>query len=599
MNNGPARSEADLLAFISSVMDDELKCARKVAERTLCAIPFIQPWTFESTPASSESQPEHYLRKVKESDLVIWLVGSKTTKPVVDEITTSINAGIRLLIFRLPSTARDEKTQSLIEQVRVSGYAKWRDVENVGALADHIERAVHDEVVRVFRDPAPLLRLEKLKEMKRLSVSRCKRMWTTLNVPDETAFALAEDQSVGDLLEFPNLGVLRVVGDQGAGKTLAAERLFQKAVDRSLDDSSQPFPLFVSARDLREPLEDYIDRMTRDFSRPSVQGVLVIIDGLDEKGVNEANSLLDKVVVYSGAYPKAMVVVTCRPLPGLKDDFDRKIFMPELGNGQSMELINKISGRNLELVDTYSWSTSIRDALKSPLFAVMIGSVLRGSSDLTMPRPSNLVTQIAERALPEKENASGLYIILQCLAAKATSSGKRVNPREVSGSLIEQKELSNSRLVNELNGTVDFTLPIFREWYAARALLEGTISIDDIQSTSDRWISPLTIAIDTGDEAFIRLLMTSLASSDPGLASLVLQNFKPRWTTDTTQAPRVGTRIEVGEEIRRAMEAWHQGLGSLFSVVGPVDSFGKTAPLGIGGDDPGYLTSWVTTQPLC
>ena len=332
--------------------------------------------------------------------------------------------------------------------------------------------------------------------------------------------------------------------------------------------------------------------MTRDFSRPSVQGVMVIIDGLDEKGVNEANRLLEKVVVYSDTFPRAIIVVTCRPLPGLKVDFERRISMPELENSQSMELINRISGRNLEWIDTYSWSDSIRDALKSPLFAVMIGSVLSENSDLTTPRPSNLVTQIARRALPEKENASGLYLNLQYLAVKAISSGKRVEPRDVGGSLMEQRELFNSRLVNELNGTVDFTLPIFREWYAAQALLEGTISTDDIQSTSDRWISPLTIAIDTSDENFRRLLMTSLASSDPGLASLVLQNFKPRWITDTTQAPQVGTRIEVGEELRRAMEAWHKGLGNLFSVIGPVDSFGQTAPLGIGEDDSGYLTSW-------
>lgn len=592
MNNEPVRSEADLVTFISSVMDDEMNCARNITERTLCAIPFTQPWTFESTPASSESQPQHYLRKVQESDLVVWLVGSRTTKPVVDEITTCINFGIRLLIFRLPSTARDEKTQNLIEQVRESGYAKWRDVEKVGALTDHIEKAVYDEVVRIFRDPAPLIRFKRLQEVKRLSISRCKSMWTTLSVSDETAISLAEDQSIGDLLEFPSLGVLRVEGDQGTGKTLAAERLFQKAVDLSLDDSSQPFPLFVSARDLGEPLEDYIERMTRDFSRPSVQGVMVIIDGLDEMGVNEANNLLEKVVVYSDTYSKAVVVVTCRPLPGLEDRSGRKILMPELAENQSMELINRISGRSLELVDTYSWSASIRDALKSPLFAVMIGSVLSENTDLTTPRPSNLVTQIASRALPEMENASGLYPILQDLAVKAISSGKRVEPRDVCGSLIEQRELFNSRLVNELNGTVDFTLPIFREWYAAQALLEGTISADDIQSTSDRWISPLTIAIDTSDGDFIRPLMTSLASSDPGLASLVLQNFKPRWVTDTSQAPQVGASIEVGEELRRAMEAWHKGLGNLFSVIGPVDSFGQTAPLGIGGDDSGFLTSW-------
>ena len=118
--------------------------------------------------------------------------------------------------------------------------------------------------------------------------------------------------------------------NQGSGKTLAVERLFQRAVSRALDQSSQPFPLFVSARDLQEPLVAYIDRMSRDCFRPSVQDVAVIIDGLDEVGVTEANKLLDDIAIFSDAYPDGTIIVTSRPLPGLKGDVGQRLTMPTL-----------------------------------------------------------------------------------------------------------------------------------------------------------------------------------------------------------------------------------------------------------------------------
>ena len=214
-------------------MGDQLTSAREIAIRTVCDFPFISPWFFEGTPASSESLPDNYLRKVRESDLVIWLVGNKTTEPVAQEINTCMSASIRLLVFMLPSESRDDITKNLIEKVRNVDYAKWREVESIDDLAEHIKKALCDEIIREFRDPAPILRPVKLKEMGRLSLSRCKHMWTSLGVSNETADELAKDLSVGDLLEFPAPGVLRVEGDQGSGKSLAVERLFQRAVDRA------------------------------------------------------------------------------------------------------------------------------------------------------------------------------------------------------------------------------------------------------------------------------------------------------------------------------------------------------------------------------
>ena len=52
MPDGLDRSESDLLVFISSVMTDELKCAREVARKAIDALDIARSWTFEFTPAS-------------------------------------------------------------------------------------------------------------------------------------------------------------------------------------------------------------------------------------------------------------------------------------------------------------------------------------------------------------------------------------------------------------------------------------------------------------------------------------------------------------------------------------------------------------------
>ena len=196
MSNGPVRSESDLLAFISSVMREELYYARKVVVETCKATDFTRPWAFEYTPGSSEPPDQGYLRKVREADFVVWLIGEETTQPVVDEITTSVTAGRRLLAFKLPSETRCGVTRNLMSQV--AGYAKWADVKDNDDLAQHVREALSDELIRAIRDPEPPNRPLKLMEMKRFSISRCKRMWTSLGVQEEMATELAEDHSVGD-----------------------------------------------------------------------------------------------------------------------------------------------------------------------------------------------------------------------------------------------------------------------------------------------------------------------------------------------------------------------------------------------------------------
>ena len=310
------RSENDLLVFISSRMNEEMERPREIAVAAVNDVDFGRPWAFEFSPASSESTDESYLRKVREADFVVWLVGRETTQPVIREINEAMTYGRRLLVFKLPAEERDCDTLNLVEQVGM--YARWKDVSSLDELSEHIQASMADEIVRGLRSPSSPTRDGKLRQDLRLSISRCKDAWLSLGVDENIALEMVEDCELGDVLEIPPAGVHAVVDNQGSGKTLAVERLLQRVIKNALADASQPFPLFINARDLNESVQAYIEGSLQGNADPFDPRVLLIIDGIDELGANRATDIYRQVRVYVDANARATVVSTARPLPGLQ-----------------------------------------------------------------------------------------------------------------------------------------------------------------------------------------------------------------------------------------------------------------------------------------
>ena len=143
---------------------------------------------------------------------------------------------------------------------------------------------------------------------------------------------------------------------------------------------------------------------------------------------------------------------------------------------------------------------------------------------------------------------------------------------------------------------MDFALPIFREWYAARAVLEGTTEAGEIKLASDRWLIPLSIVLNSGDEQVVRDLMMHLVTSDPGFASLLLQihqrEHESGYRENRERVSSLEIAMDAGREILEAMGAWKQGLGGLFSDMGPVKSDGEIKSLGVGIQDRYVVTRW-------
>ena len=594
------RGEPDLSVFISSVMNDELDRARELTVRVVESLDYGRSWAFEFTPASSETTEDGYLRKVKDADFVIWLVGSITTEPVAKEVNECIAAEGRLLVFKLPSEPRDCATTELLNQV--GSFVKWQEVEEVAQLAQHISLAIADEVVRALRDPTPPFRSKRLRELRQLSVSSCKTAWMAIGVSEDLANDLASDSSVGNVLDFPGTGINMVDGDQGAGKSLAVHRLYQLAIDKAIAESSEPYPLFLNARDLQGSLSAQIGRECRGFADPFVQGVFLVVDGIDEMGVREANLLLDDIKAFCAVNPRTTAVVTSRLVAGLNLTEERNT-VPALSEEESVALINKIAGQDLDPNDLRAWPDSMREVAKYPLFAVMIGVKMRDDSDYAFSSRNKLVEELARDALEDAEGYSGeLDRLLHKLATISISTGSRVRLVALDRVRANQRLVTESRIVTESAGTVDFALPVFREWYAARAILEGSTEVEEIQLASDRWLIPLSIVLNSGDEQIIQSLMLHLSSSDPGLASLLLGMHDRELPGSRHEVqdlvPSLKTEFEAGVKIKETIEAWKLGLGDLYYYIAPVKTDGGIKALGVDIGGLFVTTHWYEERDI-
>ena len=582
--------ESKWLVFISSVMDDDLNPARELVVKAIEELPFGQPWAFEYTPAISRSATDVYLRKVEEADFVVWLVGSNTSQAVINEVHQCLGCQGRLLVFKLPTHSRDANTTALLE--KVTRFVKWKDVSDLSHLAPEIIASISEEIREALRNPLGPARNRILDRVLDRSFADCAVSFSALGVSEDLVNGLAYDPNVGNFLDGVGSGFYVIEGPQGSGKTLASRRLFQKAVEHAKGDLSAAFPMFVCATDVKPDLWETIDRNCKGYVDFRVQSVLVIVDGVDELGSVEAKTLLREMEGYIRAYPKATLVATVRPIPGLMHN-GMAITMPRLDDDEVVSLVAKISGAPSETLHPTSWSDSLLESSRFPLFSVMIGVWLRQSFEMRGLSSHELVEYLAQASLTESGGSGeDTDVLLQVLAVKAVTYGSRVRPHEVTPRLAKQKQLADSRLVQETERGLDFALPIFREWYAARAILEGTILIKRIDLESDRWTIPLSIAAHSDNTAVAQAVMTHLAAVNPSVAAGILKEDEMAWFRGGVESGVSAEVISIGEEISRTMGVWSKGLGPLFGVIGPVGPDGSVATLGVRVDGSRLGRSW-------
>lgn len=308
--------EQPLVVFVSSVMHPTLEWARETTKNTFGRATFLMPWLFEFTPGSSEPIEDGYLRKVREADFVVWLVGEETTVAVQKEIREAVAASRRLLVVKLPTEKRSTVTEDLLKEVGVR--AKWLEIRDPELMEKDLELTINDEIIRAVRGKPGLGRTAILEEHGRASRARCIMRWQAAGVRREQALELADNSFIGapgsGLEPTKEKPLVILVGEVGAGKSLVAERIFQKAIIKVRNDSSAPVPIYLEAMDSAvEDLQEIIIKKTAGLGNPKIQGAAIIIDGADEIGTGLAAELLHKARVLIESWPNSRVIITSRP----------------------------------------------------------------------------------------------------------------------------------------------------------------------------------------------------------------------------------------------------------------------------------------------
>lgn len=564
-------SEPPLQVFVSSVMGDPLlDTARGLAKQAIGAAPFLHPWLFEFTPASSEGPRTTYLKRVANADLVIWLVGAETSRPVEDEIATALDNKVPLLVFKLPVQERTDGTEALLD--RVAQHCKWVTVDDLASLGQIIRLTLQDEIVRAVRRRTATSpsRLPYLETVGRQSRGRCIARWQGAGIPSASATDFADDPDLGvpSQLVADRRGLVLLVGPMGSGKSLTAERLLQRAITNALDDDAAPLPVYVEAGQIQDGLEGTISEVAGPLSWNHDRGVWLVVDGLESLGSERAVEVIEQARAYCHTFAATTICVTSRPIPTMAR-FEECIQLTPLSVEESLELINLVGDTQLSTYSISEWPESLREAVKRPLFAILAGSFIRA---VGRP-PSNVVSLIDEvinTALGRPGHQDDGLDALPTLAAKSIEHGVGpIHAAEAGLTPDTRFALARAGLIVDSGRALQFSIPLFAQWFAAQWLLEGNRAPIEELRDAEAWSTSLSIAIGKGSFDGTYDQMDELVTRYPGLAGEVIDDALSRWGDERDISEVQPSKRELGR-VPTTMVSWITGLGDLGRLIGPL-----------------------------
>lgn len=437
---------------------------------------------------------------------------------------------------------------------------------------------------------------ELLLELERISKARNITRWMAVGLTREAAHALEEDKETNKL-RFnwdPNKkSICMLVGDYGAGKTLQAECIYQKSIRDYLIDSKSRVPIFLRAQDVGNSLKNIIEEETHRLSGSfDSNGAMVIIDGADEIGINAGNSLLEEARFLTEIWPKSSFLITSRPIPTYIQS-EESVFLPNLSEIDSLKLIKVVSGIYVHVGISYHWAKSIKDAMKRPLFAILIGIYLKDRDIRLSTSVGQLLIHLIEKSLPsESVESNKTYFLLQQLAMFTTNRGGKSVPKSEIGFGNDIKQLLESRLVILENDNLSFALPIFTQWFASQALISGLKRVKEIinyQELLNNWYYAIVILISTYSHDRVFDIFSPIVKSNPGYAARIVCEGLASWGFSEESIPPPA--LECGKRVRTTMESWVDGIGSLATLIAPIKE-GRVRTLGVRVSESMLITSW-------
>jgi hypothetical protein len=491
---------------------------------------------------------------------------------------------MRLFAFELASRVRENaRAGGLLADVVV--------VADVEAVREMLEKRVQ------ARGPTG----PDVDELERESLARCAERWVAAGLSPEEARALAADPGTGApssrlRAQLDKRSVAVVAGEVGAGKSLLLDRLLQRAIVRLREEPDAPLPTYVEAWEVEGRLRDAVLEKTWSLGDVREQGAAVFVDGAEEEGRGQARRLVKEARILVDTWPNTTVVVAGRPLPELAEDRE-VVEMPELTEDETGDLIEELSGEELEVAVTHRWPGSVREAVRRPLFAVLVALDIRERGSYNPRSVGELLSGLVDRALRKSDEVVDVAQLRTLAVASIDNSGAPVRGADV-GTGEDVRRLLSTGLVADRDGMISFSLRILAEWFAAQALEHGLVDARDLASDLtrlERWRYPLAVAVGTFGNSRVQNILGPVVEKTPAFASQVVEEAVEKGFVGfrlSREGPPMSPE-EFGRQLRETMGSWVRGIGPLAPLVAPVRQDGSLRTLGVSGSrDQVSRRSW-------
>ena len=438
------------------------------------------------------------------------------------------------------------------------------------------------------------LRIDELIALRTESRARCIERWQAVGLSRKESASLADNPSVGkvlpDFFPTPENPLVILVAELGSGKSLIAERMFQTAIDEACEEDESPIPVYIEARIAVGKLREKLIESTQSLGDIRKQGACIFIDGADEVEIGIADELLREARRIVNTWPSTSIVITSRPLY-IYGKAEEVIEVPKLSQEDAGFLISHVAGEERSWF--YDKSNSLLDALERPLFAILYGLYLRNRHTHPAQSKGELLAGLVESSLGKiKADQLSTNQILQRLAVLSIDHGGEFVPGCDVASRDQLQYLFDSRLVIERDGYIGFPLPILAEWFAAHSLATGSPTASKLildKQQINRWRYPITVFIALFNHDEVSRLLIPLVEEYPGFVSeIITDGLHSSFSGNSTAFDIDNT----GLNIRKVMQAWINGIGSLAQLIAPVYRDNSLRPLGIIQDRDYITLSW-------
>jgi hypothetical protein len=461
----------------------------------------------------------------------------------------------------------------LLGLLRGLATARWAD----GAQQKRITR---EQIISWFTEqssafPAVIGNRETLElvTLERESMARCEGRWRVLGVPEDIARNLSNDSTVGtpstEFLHSFEGSFVWLVGDFGAGKSLVAERLFQRQLTIFRNNGTAKIPVFLegarlAGRNLREEAEKYAGKL----GNPNGRGIYLLLDGIDQAGTEGAMDLLNQAHTLSRTWQNSTVIVTSIRLSEEAYN-DAKVTLPALTEPESVNLVRRISAND---VPSIHWLPHVFHAdISKPLFAILLAMRLRHNQQVPTSI-GELIDEVASRAIaPWRRNFANAGELLCRLAVSSTDRGGGPVPINGTGLPTHQLQpLLETRLLIQEGNSLVFTVTTLAHWFAAEALGLGFVTPQALVNDElrrERWRYPLSVFVGTRTFDQVSNVLEPLVRAHPAFAAVVIRDALHGWHRQT-QMPEINAQ-QLANQMHRAILAWSEAIEPLANLVTP------------------------------